>query len=1287
MVARADILAGRAVILIDIQDQIEKQLRGIRSKMRMFVSGISEVGGDLFRGGLASTIAAAFPVREFTNFQDQLLFLQTKLQETDESILPLEKTIRELGKTTSFSSKEVAQAATMYAQAGFKLKEVQNSLQAALDLARGGQVDLSTSTTILSNALRTFQKDASNAANFASKFITAARLGTLDIVDLGESLKYSSGTFANFGVSIEEVLGLITTLANSGLKASLAGTSLNTAFLNMASSADKLKGLLNVDLIEDDFKNPMKALRKMEEALKRFSKVEQADILQQILNIRGGRALQGLLLQGLDQVESNIKEIQKSSDEARKSAEKLDSRLGGVGRRALSAFQELNIAIGQTTEGPLTSLGERVAAVFNDMSRLATINPKVTQTLLLMAPAALAAGVGLLALTTIMGKLAMFITPLMMLNAALFKTAGAIVGVNIKQLSSLGTFVATPYLNAKKQIDAVRAAEIKHAAAAARVAKSGTGKNAAKAILAEKKALDLLNKARQASIFTREIKLGPRLIQLLANVEAAFARVWRIISVPGAMTQTVIGSLIQLLNNLHVGRAIIGISQLTANISQLITRLQALAALRGQSLLGFLSTRPIIQFMNAVRNAMTARGFALTFQNFIVMSFQMAFSQITRLISTAGVAGFTQLVAKGLNLFGPLWRGIRAGMVAVFSVNYLQVFITGFRGLWTVARGFLTVLNGVRRILFSLSGWLLIVEGLILFGDKIPVVKDALEGLGVAFTNVFNNIKQTLKDLGPSFELIGMGINEIFSGNAGGGMMKIQRAFSDLWKTIKEGLLFAWKQFIVDIEPGAEIIRNAVKGVIGVFDALIATMGAIFGTAFEKGAIIVKADGSLLELFKSLFSAENMQTFFTMVIAFIGSIGEGLITVVDFIGNVLIEIKNVFTAILSGLADLPIFGGGAKKALDELNQPTGPNADRIKQLQADIATYERLTTGFVSWFGSPAENKKLRDRLVAARAELESLGVITPKGKSAEDIKAELKAKIDAAIAKLASMSAPTATPPEDKVAGDEARGSLAGAKIANVLMSPLKAIMTPLKGVKAKIDEDGKVTAIPTGQSRSLVESIAGAFKVGAGQMGNTFDPNDMFKWSLSHPDNKKVLDKINQETEDRDIYKELEAAGAFMSDEAFADSINNLPLTERMSADTLRNKLFGELLKNGFKPKPGEYNDMLRKKLNKGLDGLSKLTPEDVKEGLTNFLGGLKDTFLGNVPEELAAQEEQLKQARTSIGKAIVGDFESTRGNLYQMVPRMEQLQEKNNELVDEGNGELAQIKGKIGPALFNA
>jgi TP901 family phage tail tape measure protein len=391
-------------------------------KLRRFSNSLGEIGGDLFRFGAVGTIGSIFPVKQFIEFQDQLLFIQTKLRVTDAQMKGLEVTIRNLGKSTSFTSKEVGQAAQMLAQAGFSIQEIDKSLGPALSLARAGQVDLSTAATVMARSIRTFQADTKEAERFASMFITAARLGTLDIIDLGESLKYSAGTMANFKMELSDVLGMLTTLANSGLTGSLAGTSLNTAFLNLASNAEEIQELLGITFSDEDLRNPLKALRMMEDAMKGMSGVKRAGILQDLVNIRGGRAIQGILLQGLDTLGKNIDEVRRSMDEASDSARKLDSRLGGSLRRSISALQELFISISETSEGPLTRILDGLKGAFNDLSRLSQENPRLAQTLLALPPLALAAGAGFLTMAFAVNKLASAMTPLVSLNQMLFST-------------------------------------------------------------------------------------------------------------------------------------------------------------------------------------------------------------------------------------------------------------------------------------------------------------------------------------------------------------------------------------------------------------------------------------------------------------------------------------------------------------------------------------------------------------------------------------------------------------------------------------------------------------------------------------------------------------------------------------------------------------------------------------------------------------------------------------------------------------------------------------------------
>src|SRR5690606_16864534 len=174
MAFRSDIVAGKAVIQVSIQDDLDRQLRLMKSKLFAFSNSISRIGQDLFATGALGTIGAIFPVKQFVEFQDSMLFLQSKLRNTGVDFVALKKHVEDLGRTTSFTTREVAEGAAVLAQAGVG-KGIVDILQPTLDLARGARVELDVAARILTNAITTFGLEFSEAATVASQLTAAAR--------------------------------------------------------------------------------------------------------------------------------------------------------------------------------------------------------------------------------------------------------------------------------------------------------------------------------------------------------------------------------------------------------------------------------------------------------------------------------------------------------------------------------------------------------------------------------------------------------------------------------------------------------------------------------------------------------------------------------------------------------------------------------------------------------------------------------------------------------------------------------------------------------------------------------------------------------------------------------------------------------------------------------------------------------------------------------------------------------------------------------------------------------
>jgi len=98
MATRGQIEAGRAVIVVDVQDKLNQNLKLVEQRLKKFANKIGQIGFDLFRGGLVGSIPVFGSLNEFMKFEDEILRLGTKLNATEAQLRSVEKTIRQLGK-------------------------------------------------------------------------------------------------------------------------------------------------------------------------------------------------------------------------------------------------------------------------------------------------------------------------------------------------------------------------------------------------------------------------------------------------------------------------------------------------------------------------------------------------------------------------------------------------------------------------------------------------------------------------------------------------------------------------------------------------------------------------------------------------------------------------------------------------------------------------------------------------------------------------------------------------------------------------------------------------------------------------------------------------------------------------------------------------------------------------------------------------------------------------------------------------------------------------------------
>lgn len=288
---------------------------------------------------------------------------------------------RELGATTLFTATQAAEGMRFLSLAGFDALEVYQAIEPALILATVGMLDLGVAADIVSNIMAAFTIDASETEDVVNGLaFTASRTNT-SIQQLGEAMKFVGPVAGALGVDVKETSVALGILGNSGLQASLAGTSLRrvmSGLLNPSKEAKKVFASMGVTQKElvDTMQGEQGLVRLVELLAKKGIDAADAFLL---FGQRGAPGLLSLVNQR-HKLRDLTEDLEKMGDIAREQARIIADNLGGDARIALSALQEVIIAIGKSGFGDwLREVTQSATGFFRELSGIPTPAEEMTK--------------------------------------------------------------------------------------------------------------------------------------------------------------------------------------------------------------------------------------------------------------------------------------------------------------------------------------------------------------------------------------------------------------------------------------------------------------------------------------------------------------------------------------------------------------------------------------------------------------------------------------------------------------------------------------------------------------------------------------------------------------------------------------------------------------------------------------------------------------------------------------------------------------------------------------------
>lgn len=366
--------------LVKAQDGLTKYSR----QAQRMSKDLNKIGNSITNMGKSLTLGVTAPIvgigtaslKATMDFDKSMSKVQALSSATGEQLVLLKEKATELGTTTAFSASQVSEAMQYMALAGWKTNDILEGTAGILAAASASGEDLAKVSDIITDGLSAFGLEANKANHFADVLSTTATNANTTIGMMGEAFTYAGSVAGALGYSVEDTALAIGIMANSGIKASQAGTALRTMLTELSGTLEITGKNLGTYVIQtSNADGTMKPFRETLESLKyAFSQLSEAERASMAESLVGKNAMAGLLaiMNTSDEAFNNLATaIDNSTGSAERMSDVMLDNLAGQITLIMSGVESLALAIGNRLTPYARKLADtvqKVVTAFNNMS-------------------------------------------------------------------------------------------------------------------------------------------------------------------------------------------------------------------------------------------------------------------------------------------------------------------------------------------------------------------------------------------------------------------------------------------------------------------------------------------------------------------------------------------------------------------------------------------------------------------------------------------------------------------------------------------------------------------------------------------------------------------------------------------------------------------------------------------------------------------------------------------------------------------------------------------------------
>ena len=351
-------------------------------------SGFNKLGNTIQGVGKKLTLGVSVPVvaglgaslKTGIDFESALSSVEGTLgsKATAEGMELLKQKAMEMGRDTTKSASESANAMEYMALAGWNTQQIIGGIEPILRMSEAGKADLATTSDLVTDSMSALGIQVNELGGFLDKVSKTSTSSNTSILQMMEAFIVAGWKSKSLGGDITELSGILGVMANRGLKGSEAGRGLSAILTNLTSptgQAQKALNELGFSAFDSsgNFIGLEKSFYKLQDSLKDMTQEQRVTYLSMIAGKEHGKTMEAIMSGLAEEYQGLTNDIRNSNGALETMANTMQDNTAGKIAGFNSKLEHLGI---QISEHLLPAFSGVIEFASNMLDRFANLSPE-----------------------------------------------------------------------------------------------------------------------------------------------------------------------------------------------------------------------------------------------------------------------------------------------------------------------------------------------------------------------------------------------------------------------------------------------------------------------------------------------------------------------------------------------------------------------------------------------------------------------------------------------------------------------------------------------------------------------------------------------------------------------------------------------------------------------------------------------------------------------------------------------------------------------------------------------